>query len=97
MTREKLGSFFTDTATILMGDPCRFVKEPGEAQEITYSELMDLWRFMERENYTARETPERTGVMVNVECDGFYPVYLVRNAKGVAVRIEIELGGQTKP
>jgi hypothetical protein len=97
MNREKLGSFLTNTASILIGDPCRFVKDKGEPSEITYTGLMDLWRFHEMVNYSARETPSRTGVAVNVECDGWYSVYLVRDADGVPVRLEIDLGGKVEP
>jgi hypothetical protein len=139
VTRTKLGSVWTDVATILIGDPCRFVKNPDESPEITYDELMAILRppmtdaesaeYAELEaklsvepsakkalgllrkmnellknsrsrdisNYEARQIPPHKGLAVNVGCDGYYPVYLVRNAKGEPVRIEILLGGRGEP
>jgi hypothetical protein len=97
MTRDKLGSFWTDTSTILIGDPCQFVPLEGKEPKFRYRQLGDLWDFMTRANYSARETPDKEGVMVDVECDGYYPVYLVRDAKGNPVKLEIILGGQTEP
>jgi hypothetical protein len=43
MTREKLGSFWTDTGTILLGDPCQFVHDHGETPHISYTRLFDLF------------------------------------------------------
>jgi hypothetical protein len=134
MTRTKLGSVWTDIATLLIGDPCRFIKEPGESPEITHIQMIEIChssetadaeseefdrimaeikanpgRFKElfpklprlsrdsTANYEGRQIPPHKGLVVNVESDGYYPVYLVRNAKGEPVRIEILLGGKVEP
>lgn len=41
--REKLGSFFVDTASILIGDPCQFIKEPGEPPLLDWDRYVGLF------------------------------------------------------
>jgi hypothetical protein len=46
-TTEKLGAVWVDTATLLIGDPCRFITDPdldaGESPRMDYAEYMALW------------------------------------------------------
>ncbi len=43
MNREKIGSFWVDTGTVLIGDPCQFLAGEGEPPRITYDSLSRLW------------------------------------------------------
>jgi hypothetical protein len=43
MTREKLGSFFVDTGTILIADPCQVIHDHGESPHIGYTRLIELF------------------------------------------------------
>jgi hypothetical protein len=92
MKRIRIGSFFTDTATILIGDPCQFIRDErdfGEKRkELNYMEFVDMWQaqakkvpgfFMPVEpNHI--EIPNRhngvAGIAVRTGSDGWYPVYL---------------------
>jgi hypothetical protein len=47
-TTAKLGSVWVDTATLLIGDPCRFIPDAGDPDPtddpiLDYAEYMDLW------------------------------------------------------
>jgi hypothetical protein len=41
--REKLGSVWVDTATLLVGDPCQFIREPGEAPLLDWDRYVALF------------------------------------------------------
>jgi hypothetical protein len=41
--REKLGSVWVDTATLLVGDPCQFIREPGEAPLLDWDRYVELF------------------------------------------------------
>lgn len=55
-------------------------------------------RTQRAEHVTLRsETNGVTGIVITVGVDGWYPVYLERNADGTPKRIIIECGGKVKP
>lgn len=122
LKREKIGSFWVDTGTILLADPCQVVPVSKKKTRWTYKDLLSLF-YTQGTAYTepalvhddhvifpARERTQRAehitlrsdgngvaGIVITVGVDGWYPVYLERNADGTPKRIIIECGGHTEP
>lgn len=94
--RTKLGSVFTDTATLLVGDPCKILE--GDACLLGWDGYVDACG-----DYTKKvvEIPDPIGragaLSVQVGSDGWYPVYLETDKEGKPARLVIELGGQVEP
>lgn len=45
MTREKLGSLWIDTATVIVGEPCALIADRrGDGPPIEYIDFVGLWR-----------------------------------------------------
>lgn len=109
--RQKLGSFFVDTGTLLLADPCKVLPDE-DGPRITYDSLLELWNagdtsvviggmsmpVQQSHQFVAvKDARGNNGaIAVSVGNDGWYPVFFERDESG-AERIVIELGGQVKP
>lgn len=124
MERIKLGSFWTDTASLLLGDPCQLLPPRGQ-ERLTWEDFQEQ---VARASQALAPPPRQiTGpdgvrltlpwlsspppgmvlsvpghgaeaaVRVQVDSDGYYPVYLEYDEHGQPCRVVIELGGQVRP
>lgn len=99
-TREKLGSIFTDTATLLIGDPCKvlYSSDDQERNHFTWEAYVDLCGDFCRKVVEVPDLLGRAGALsIQVGADGWYPVYLETDEDGRPARLVIELGGQVEP
>ena len=106
MRSEKIGSFWVDTANVLIGDPCQVLTDER------YQELMEKLFYCDESEtiQIAGETltlprmkterfvplPNRHGAdgafSINTGTDGWYPVYVEYDDDDNPVRIVIEIG-----
>ena len=88
----RLGSVFTDTAALLIGDPCQVIPDcdrPPLDWEAYIAKCGD---------FTEKVVQLSDGdLSVQVGCDGWYPVYLETDDDGQPSRLVIELGGRMTP
>jgi hypothetical protein len=95
--RQKIGSFFTDTATVLVGDPCKVIQDDG--RRISWEEYLDLLLAAPDGPVHIRDSRGQTGaIAVPTGADGWYPVFLEPgDGEDDFGRIVIELGGHVEP
>ena len=94
MKREFIGSFFTDVAGVLVGDPCKLLKDSRDrSAPFTYDEAMEAWPPMDAPPAQHVNLGDDRGLAVRTveNCDGWCHVFMERNTKGQAVRLIVDL------
>lgn len=105
MKREPIGSIFTDVASILVGDPCKVLRQ-DTVGSITYDQ------FIEKRHPSVPGTPvwdlpvptqhvtfgdDAIAISTVGPSDGWCNVYVERDKDGVAVRLIVDLNAKVEP
>jgi hypothetical protein len=99
MKRELIGTVGVDSGQVMVVDPCAVRHWGGEKLSSRWSKKAPTGRFDYEGACTASLSPQGYGaiggglavVAGTVSGDGDFPVYAMRNSRGVVVRLVVEL------
>lgn len=111
MTRELLGSIWTDTAMLVVGDPCQLITDETEYEAFCdrgeqYTEtpmvvggkILSMLFCVVQKTWEVKNNLDGTGaIAVRTGTDGYFPVYLERDEQGKPFRLIVELSGLVEP
>ena len=100
---EKIGSFWTDTAMVLVGDPCQFLRSKWKEvfTGLGYDDYLKLWNndFVNGKYISVpnNHDTQMAGMAILTGCDGWHHVYLERDEQGEPSKLVVDLVAKTKP